>query len=195
MQSNLPLTQEKQAEQSPTPEQKNSKKFPVFWVVLLAIVLIAAGGLGFWAYTLNSNLTATQQQLATLQGEHDKLQADYAQLKSDNEKMTADFNQTTADLESTKKELATAQADLKKSRDQNKSLQSKIDVAIKKAEILYAVSTVKSAKDFLAVDTLIKATNDNQLLKEWDNFTSSPTTDGSVKFLLYLIGSVRDGLK
>jgi uncharacterized protein (DUF3084 family) len=188
------------AKPAPTPivQRKKSSNWGITAIVLgifVFVLLVAVAGLGFWAYTLTTKLTATQQQLTALQGEHNKLQTDYATLTSDNEKLNTDLTQTKTDLEKANADLATAQADLKKSQDQNKSLNAKIDLARRKAEILYAVSTVKSATDFLQVDTLIKATNDIQLLTQWNKFASSPTTESSVNFILYLISSIVNDLK
>jgi septal ring factor EnvC (AmiA/AmiB activator) len=186
-----------QAEPSLVQETKAPKRnlTATILVTFLVILCIGVAGLGFWAYKLNTSLAATQRQLTTLQKEHVKLQSDYAKVKSDNEKLTADLNQSKADFEKTNGDLDTAQADLKKSQDQNKGFQDKIALTGKKAEILYAFSTVKNATDILAIDTLIKATNDQQLLTQWNSFFSSPSTDNSVKFLLYLIASIRDELK
>jgi flagellar basal body-associated protein FliL len=180
----------KQPEPSFVPETKKPKRnlIVIILIVFLVVLCGAVAGLGFWAYKLNTSLAATQQQLAALQ-------SDYAKLKGDNEKLTADLSQSKADLEKNNGDLTTAQNDLKIAQNQNEKLQGKIDLAGKKVEILYAFSTVKNATDLLAVDTLIKETNDKQLLAEWNNFVSSPSADKSVKFLFYLIGSIRDELK
>jgi DNA repair exonuclease SbcCD ATPase subunit len=179
-------------QQAKAPKQNSTS---MILVVFLVIMLIAAAGLGFWAYILSSILTTTQQQLTTLQGEHDKLQSDYVKLKSDNEKLTADINQSKADFEKTSGELTAAQADLKKSQEQNKGLQDRIDSASTMAKALYAFSTVKTSADFIAMDALIKATDDKQLLTQWNSFVAVPSTDASVKILLYMISSIQDVLK
>lgn len=196
-----PLTPQEvqQSEPAPTPvqETKVTKRnlTTVILAIFLVVLLIVVAGLGFWAYQLNSNLIDTQQQLTALQGEHTELQADYTKLKGDNEKLTGDLGQSKADLEKTSGDLTTAQAELKKSQDQNKGLQTKTTSASKKAEILYAFSVGSTAKDILAIDTMIKATNDQELIGNWNNFVSAPTAESSTKFLLYLIGAIRDELK
>ena len=187
-----------QPETSPAQDKRPAKKSNVVAIILgflVFILLVGAAGLGYLAYTLNTQLTSTQQQLTTLQEEHTSLQTDYAKLTSDNEKLAADLNQTNSDLDKTKADLATVQSDLKKSQDQNKALNAKLDSAQKKAEILYAAANVKSPKDFLATDTLVKSANDKQILAEWDKFTSAPSGDAAANFLIYMISSVRDALK
>jgi hypothetical protein len=54
---------------------------------------------------------------------------------------------------------------------------------------------VKTTADLLAVDALIKASNDKQMQTEWSNFMSAPTAESSANFLLYMMTSVRDALK
>ena len=48
---------------------------------------------------------------------------------------------------------------------ENLKLKVKIEAASKKLQILYAVSTVSVPTDILAIDTMIKATEDRQLLE------------------------------
>jgi hypothetical protein len=159
------------------------------------ILLLAVAGVGYWAFTLNAQFTTTQQQLTALQGEHESLQADYAKLQGDNEKLNADFSQTKTDLDKTSGDLANAQDDLKKSNDANTGLKTKITSASKKAEILYAFSTAKTATDILAIDSLIKATNDSQLIADWKNFANSPSEATSTEILLYLMSAIKTDLK
>ena len=194
-----------QSKTPPTQEGKPAKKLNVAAIVLgvLAfILLLGAAGLGYMAYTLNTQLTATRQELSTTQQEltalqesHNQLQAEHSSLKSDHEKVTADLNQTKTDLDKSNTELAATQTSLKSSQDQNTELSDKIDLARKNAEILYAFSTVKGASDLMKIDSLIRATNDKQMLAKWDTFTSSPSTESSVDFILYLMSSISDTLK
>ena len=183
--------------QSPVREVNAQKRGPItgILVIFLVILLVAVAGLGFWAYQLNSNLVATQQQLTTLQNDYADLQSEHATLKSDHEKLTTDLSQANTDLEKSNGDLTTAQADLQKSQDQNKGLNTRVDLASKKAEVLYAIANVSNAAEFLAIDALVKSTRDDQLLAQWNNFVAAPSAEGSGNLILYLIGSIRDSLK
>jgi predicted nuclease with TOPRIM domain len=170
------------------------KKFN-FMNIVVVILALALVGVGFWGFQQSSALMVTQSGLATLQGKYDSLTAEKTKLSTDLDANKAELDTTKAELEKTKGELTTAQSDLTKLQDQSKALQAKIDAAGKKAQILYAFSTVKTTADLLAVDALIKASNDKQMQTEWSKFMSAPTAQSSADFLLYLMASVRDALK
>lgn len=201
----VPSQEVPQPEIPPIPEKKPAKKANIAAIVLgvlVFILLVGVAGLGYMAYSLNTQLTTTQQQLSStqqqltaLQESHDQLQSEHSSLKSDHEKMTADLNQTKTDLGKSNADLAATQTSLKSSQDQNTEMSDKIDLARKQAEILYAFSTVNGASDILKIDSLIRAINDKQMLAKWDRFTSSPSTENSVDFLLYLMSSISDILK
>ena len=160
----------------------------IFLVMCLVFLCMSVAGLGFWIYKLNTSLVSTQQQLKTLQSE-------YAELKSGNEKLTADLNQVKTDLEKANGDLDTAQTDLQRLQDRNEGVQSRIDQVSKKIEVLYVFSTTETVEDFLAIDALVKETNDKQLIGQWHSFVAKPSIESSTKFLLFLIGSIREDLK
>lgn len=161
---------------------------PVILTVFLIIFLAATAGLGYWAYTLNSSLIATQQQLAELQSDHTKLQ-------SENENLTAELAQVKADLEESSKDLTNTQTKLEKAQAENLELNVKIENASKKLQILYAFSTIATPTDILAIDTLIKETKDRQLLERWNEFYSNPSESAGVNFILNLITAIQTSLK
>ena len=160
----------------------------IILTVFLVIFLAAAAGLGYWAYTLNSSLIATQQQLAEVQSDHAKLQ-------SGNENLTTELAQVKTDLEESSKDLTNTQTKLEKMQDENLKLKVKIEAASKKLQILYAFSTVSVPTDILAIDTMIKATEDRQLLERWNDFYSAPSASASVEFILNLITATQTSLK
>ena len=160
----------------------------IILAVFLVIILGAAAGLGYWAYTLNSSLIATQQQLAEVQSDHAKLQ-------SGNENLTTELAQVKTDLEKSSKDLTNTQTKLEKMQDENLKLKVKIEAASKKLQILYAFSTVSVPTDILAIDTMIKATEDKQLLERWNDFYSAPSASASVEFILNLITATQTSLK
>lgn len=170
--------------------------------VFMFIFLVAAAGLGYWAYALNGELVSTQQQLTALQKQHVKLQGDYAKLTSDNEKLNADLTQTKADLTQTKadldkanNDLSSTQNDLKTSQDQNKTLHAKIDKISPLVEILYTSTTSQSNSDIFKIDALVNSTNDNQLIAKWNKFADTPSANGYADILLYLVTELHNDLK
>jgi regulator of replication initiation timing len=182
---------------SPTAEKKRSQ-LNVAAIVLGVIVfflLLGVAGLGYGVYVLRTELIATQQQLAALQGEHGKLQTDYTALTTQNEKLSAELTQSKADLEKTNADLTTAQADLKKSQDQNSDLNAKIDKASKLANVLYSWFTSKSPSDMFKIDTQIKDARDTQLTSLWNKFTNSPSEAKFGDLMIYLATALRNGLK
>ncbi len=160
----------------------------IILAVFLVIFLGATAGLGYWAYILNSSLIAKQQQLA-------ELQSDYAKLQSGNENLTTELAQVKTDLEESSKDLTNTQTKLEKMQDENLKLKVKIEAASKKLQILYAFSTVSVPTDILAIDTMIKATEDKQLLERWNDFYSAPSASASVEFILNLITATQTSLK
>jgi septal ring factor EnvC (AmiA/AmiB activator) len=181
----------------PAIERKRTKiNIAVIGLSLLVVLLfLAFGWVGYWAYTLNTELTTTQGQLAALQAEHAKLQTNYAALTSDNEKLNAELTQSKADLEQANTDLTTAQADLSKSKDQGKKLDTQIEAAGGLAEILYVMAISDNESDILKIDRLINETNDTQLIKEWDTFTRSPSEDAFNTFFNYLLMATRNSLR
>ncbi|MBN2119355.1 MAG: hypothetical protein JW730_22480 [Anaerolineales bacterium] len=195
-----------QAAPRPAPTPVQAKKGPRWGIaaILLALVVVvlfvAAAGLGFWAYSLNTKLAAAEQQLAALQGDYDKLKADNATLTSDKDKLNADLTQTKADLEKANADLAAAQGDLKTAQDQNSDLNARMNKANKLAEILYTWFTTNDAAGIFKLDSQIKATDDAKLKSLWDRFMTAAaqkrSTNNEVgELLIHIATSLRDNLK
>lgn len=180
MQPEPSLPQEPQAQQAP-------KKFNIM-TVFVVILVLALAGVGFWGFQQSSALKATQAELSTLQGNFDSLTAEKNSL-------SGDLDTATTDLEAAKAELETTKSDLSKAESAVSTAQAKLEKAGKLADILYAISTVKSPTDLMAVDASIKALKDTALLGEWTKFLSDATPENSANFLLYLISSVQNELK
>jgi uncharacterized protein HemX len=185
----------------PTPmpaiEKKRTKiNIAVIGLSLLVVLLfLAFGWVGYWAYTLNTELTTTQGQLAALQAEHAKLQTNYAALTSEHEKLNDELTQSKSDLEQANTHLATAQADLSKSKDQGEKLDAQIDTAGKLAELLFVWSMSDSPSDVFKVDELVKETHNQQLIDKWNTFTRTPSDDAMGAFIEYLILAIRNSVR
>jgi septal ring factor EnvC (AmiA/AmiB activator) len=180
------------------PTEKKRSKLNIAAIVMAFLVLLlflALGSVGFWAYILNTELTTTQAQLAVLQSEHGKLQTDYTTLTSENEKLKTDLTQSQTDLEKANTDLARTQADVSKSKEKSEKLNAQIDAAVNFTEILYILSTSNNDADILKIDRLVTESKDQELTKQWDAFTQSPSENAFVAFLDYLILAIRDSLK
>ncbi|HEX2994813.1 MAG TPA: hypothetical protein VHP14_08315 [Anaerolineales bacterium] len=168
--------------------------------LVVIVLLIAVAGLGFWAYSLNTKLADTQQQLTALQGDYGKLQTDYTVLTSEKEKLNADLTQAKADLEKANADLATAQTDLQKARDENKAVGAKMDKAGKLADVLFTWFTSEDASGLIKVDAKIKATSDTKLASLWEKYLTAvaqnkPGTSEFGDLLIHLVTSLNDNLK
>ena len=180
----------------PTQKKRSGWIFATVGLVLLLFLLfLGFGWVGYWAYTLNTELTTAHSELAALQAKHDKLQADYRTLTSENVKLNADLTQSTAALERANSDLTTAQADLEKAKAQNKDLNAQIDTASNLAEILYVISISDNEAGILKIDRLVNEAENKELTKQWDTFTTSPSEDGFSAFLEYLIFATRESLR
>lgn len=175
---------------TPTVEKKRSRfSVAVIALVLCSFLLIAGlAWVGYWAYQLSVDLTATQQQLSTLQTEHEKLQADYAALTSENAKLNEELTKAQSDL-------TASQAEVKKSKDENQKLNAKVKKASGLAGILNSFFHLEEFSSFVELDNQIEAVHDPQLTELWDGFATSPDEDSLGEFLVYLVPTIQDALK
>lgn len=177
-----------------TKETKIKNFITTFLTGLIIIGCVALAGTGIWMYILNKNLNETEQQLADLQKTQTQLQSQYQTLKSENEKLVNEIDQSKSELEKVNLDLSSTKADANGLKNQNKSLQARFVLAGKKAEILYLFFAAEKTTDILAINSLVKETKDQELLKEWNKTISSESFDQDANFLFYLINSIRDGL-
>lgn len=179
---------------NPNATPKVEKKRPRISLAVVAMIvcslLLIAGiaWVGYWAYQLSVDLTATQQQLLTLQTEHEKLQADYAALTSENAKLNEEITKAQSDL-------TASQAEVKKLNDENQKLNSKLKKAGSLAEILNSFFNLGEFSSFVELDKQIEAVHDSKLTGLWDDFATSPGEDSLGEFLKYLVPNIHDALK
>jgi septal ring factor EnvC (AmiA/AmiB activator) len=171
------------------PEKKRSVNvFGISMTVVSLLLLCVSAGLGYYAYTLNTNLTNTTNALAALQAEHDKLKADYATLQGDNSKLNSDIAALQSELDATKNDLATAQTDLQAAKDQTAALQTKIEAALRRLDVL--VGWWVEDKTEKGVEADIRATRDTKLLDLFQTYLSSSNFNDFDRWLSYLIESI-----
>lgn len=208
MQTDLLSLEREQSEPAPVentealkPSSVKARKSPKLIIATIGLglfgflLLLAFAWVGYWAYTLNTQLTATQGQLTSLQAEYDKLNSDHTALTLEHEKQNAELSQTKTDLEKANTDLTTAQGDLTKSKDQSKKLNNQVDAAGKLAEVLFVMSMSDSPSDVFKVDGLINETKNQQLIDKWNTFTKSPSEDALNAFMEYLILAIRNSVR
>ena len=185
-----------QPDQISKPEVKATNGWRIFGILvsLFAIFLVcAAAGVGYWAYKLNNDLTASQQALDTLQGQYKSLQADNADLHGDIEQLTANLDQTKSDLEATRAELATAQSDLKQEQETTLSLRARMDQAAKLVDV--AVAIWVDSQSLRGIDKTIAATGDDHLKELWDAYVEQNDSETFNAFEDYLYEAMAELLK
>ncbi len=210
MQTNLLSAQQNEQTESVSPQdvvkppestpvvKKKRSKLIVAWIGLglfAVLFLLSFAWVGYWAYTLNTELTATQQQYSALQTEYDKLTSGHTALTLEHERVNTELSQTKTDLEKANTDLTTAQDDLDKSKGRGEKLDAQIDEAGKLAEILYVMAISDSESDILKIDRLINEVNNQELTKQWNTFANSPSEEAFGSFFEYLIFVTRESLR
>ena len=210
MQTNLLPTQQNEEMESLSPQdvvkppestplvKKKRSKLIIAWIGLglfAVLFLLSFAWVGYWAYTLNTQLTATQQQYSALQTEYDKLKSEHTTLTLEHEKRNAELSQAKTDLEKANSDLTAAQDDLSKTKDQSEKLDAQIDAAGKLAEVLFVFSMSDDPSDVFKIDELIKETKNQQLIEKWNTFTRTPSDDALSAFMEYLILAVRNSVR
>jgi len=195
-------------ESRPTTILSWMKNFPISYyaigslILLLLLAVICLGELGYWAYTLNNNLTATQQQLESLQEKHTALQANHDALKAENEKLSIDLAQANADLEKNKEGFALSKLELNK---KSKSMRDAADrIALLKKMILPLINNdvgVSSEDEATAIflDWIqsMEDINDPILDAKFKNLITSISNGNpnDAEFFTYLLESIEADLK
>jgi cell division protein FtsB len=182
---------------APAKEQKRAKfNIAVLGLSFLVfLLLLSFGWVGYWAYTLNTELAASQGQVTALQAKYDKLQADYTALMGENENLNAELTQSKANLEKANTDLNSVQSDLSESMQLGDRLDDQIDRAGKLAEVLFVMTSMDNPSEIFKIDTLVNETNNKELITQWNTFARSPSDDALGGFLEKLILEIRNSLR
>ena len=185
----------KPQEEIPQPEVKKPARKINFLTVFLVILLLAVAGLGYWVWQLNTMLMATQQNMATLQGNFDKL-------TTQKNSLSTELDTTRAELEKTKADLSTTQADLEKAQGETKSLREKMDKASKWMDV--AMAEIVDNENHTSIAKKVDSLGDAKLKSLWKEFddvevtTLKGLTNAMEKlsaFRRYLLETIVDLLK
>ena len=162
----------------------------------LLIACVAAAGLGFWAFTLNTKLTDTQTQLQDSQAQLQDSQGKNVTLQSTYDALVAENTQTKSDLEQAQTRIKELEDDLKAAEEKSTSLAAKIDKVLEKTDLLETFW----AFDFDVFETKLRAANDDVLTQKYNDWMNSTSgTDESFNaydgLVQYLIQSIKDAAK
>ncbi len=129
------------------PEQASSHKRRNPWIWISALLAVVAVGLGIWAYSAQSDLDSTQQDVADLQAQVDKSKETgstvLATVKAAFQDLSAQLGATNQDLAGTKQELADAQASAEKAaQDASNAVKGSTEEAQAKAQEAESKATV-----------------------------------------------------
>lgn len=164
--------------------------------LFLVIACVAAAGLGFWAYTLNTKLTDTQTQLQDTQTQLQDSQGKNATLQSTYDALAAENTQTKSDLEQAQTRIKELEDNLKAAEEKSASLAAKIDKVLEKTDLL----EIFWAFDFDKFEAKLRAANDDVLTQKYNDWMNSTSgTDESFNaydaLVQYLIQSIKDAAK
>jgi preprotein translocase subunit SecF len=169
------------------PKSRNwNKVFTILAAVTLMVAVVAVVGLGVLAYQLNTRLTATQKQLATLQG-------DFNKLKADNVRLTSDLTQANTNLDNAKSDLAKSQDDLQIANSEKSAQRAKIDAAKNLMPVIDAMYV--SGENVVAIDAKINKTGDASLVNLWNALVKTPNPKNIISFNEYLFGVIDTAVK
>lgn len=181
------------------PKEKN--KFKTMFFALLAVFVVTVAVLGFLSFRLNSDLKATQTDLAGLQAKHETLTAEKKKLSENLDLTKSDLKSALTDLENTRAELAKAQDDLTKVTAEKSELRARMDKAGLWMDVVIAFM-VNNERDS-SVEKKVEATGDAKLKDLWDTYVDTPLDLNDIEewlaaieeFQGYLLESIAEMLK
>ena len=178
-------------EQNPIP-QKKSGKFNI-QIVFLAILVLAAVGLGYWAFQTNTQLAAATASLNDLQGKYDTLQSERDSLSGDLTKTQGEIETANSETETTKATLATTKTEGSKATQAVSALKTKMGKAAKYLDILRGM--FEDEETWLETLLRVIAIGDGKLLELLDNYLDSESTGDFLAWMGYLLTTARDTLQ
>jgi len=151
--------------------------------LLFVTVLVAAVGLGVWAYRLNTQLAQARTDYQALQTKYDKLDAEYSDARAEFE---AKSDQAKIDVDDAKSEAAKLQNEVDKLQSENKALRTRL------AKIQ---NNVAMLSDFWFMsdsvfERKVQASDDQELKRLYANLQESQQWDDLFELLSYMIQSI-----
>ena len=145
----------------------------------LVTALIAAAGLGVWAYSLNTQLTQAH--------------ADYLALKNSQEKLNGDFNALNTESAKANANLAIAQAQIASLQSQLKQSQANVDSLNARITAIQAKFSILYVWEFGtddAFDEKVNAADDAGLKTLWAKYQKKTSAADAWKLQDYMIQSI-----
>ena len=156
-------------------------------VVFVAIVAF----LGYQGYAVSQQVKATQSERASLQGKYDALVQERDSFISDLDTTNTDVEQARVDLEAVRQELATEQANLAKVQEEQKTLESNMDLAWKYLDITYGYFVDEVSTSTL--DKKVEAIGDNDLTKKFERWREDKSNSSRwLSWIVYMLATATD---
>ena len=193
-----------QTDSSPSPEPQ--AKFPVpppsprkvnFPAIVLGVFLlfslVALAGVGFWVYRLNTNLKATQADLAALQGQYESLTAEKDQLITDLNTTTSELDATKTELDQSKADLSNAQSELDTAKKEASDLRTRMKRAAQYVDVLRGFFLVDST--YTQHNRRVEAVDDSTLSDLLDIYENTDSDEAWADYVSYIIDTSLDHLE
>lgn len=153
--------------------------------LLFIVALVAAVGLGMWAYRLNTELAQSRTDYQALQTKYDELDSEYSVAKAEFE---AKSDQAKADLDDAEAQVAKLQIEVGKLESENKSLRTRL------AKIQNSVAMLS---DFWFMsdsvfERKVNASDDQELKRLYAKLQESQQWDDAIEIMSYMIQSIAD---
>lgn len=147
--------------------------------------LVAAVGLGMWAYRLNAQLAQARTDYQALQIKYENLDSEYSTAKREFETKS---DQAEADLKEAEAQVAKLKSDVQKLQSENNRLRTKM------AEIQDSVAMLSDFwfKSDSVFERRVTASDDQQLKKLYAKLQESQEWDDFVDLMSYMIQSIDD---
>jgi uncharacterized protein YoxC len=179
--------------QDPNPApQKKAGKFNI-QIVFLAIFVLAAAGLGYWAMQSNNTLKSAQQDLNKLQGEYDALTAEKNSLSGELDQTNKDLASTNEEITTTKDALSTAKSEAAKVNNELSALKKKMNTA---NSYILAIRYIYEDEDatYLGAFLLVTLVDDDTLTDLFNKWMDSPSYGTWTPWAGYAIQTAIDTL-
>jgi len=147
-------------------------------VVISALALTSVATLSSYAHDMDETLTATQEQLSSVQN-------DYDQLKAEHETLAKDFDQSRSDLETANQKVAALEVEVKTAQDQNAKLQESIKVARLNMSVLEGL--FNDSTSLQEMDNRIAATGNSEMSRNWDAVSDQNSLGGFIVYLVHIV--------
>jgi len=175
-------------------EVKRPRK-PIGKIVLLILLILIVGGLGYWNTMLDANLKAANLSLAASQSRYDALTTRNTKLTSDLGQANSELTQVKTDLEAANAALKTTKQDLSKVNGQVSSFDSRKDKARPYVLILESVFMPDNEFKWMLISFEVTLIKDKELSRLFDAYIDQPNQKTYEAWIGYIISKLDEILQ